>query len=157
MVRFGSAFGSAFGSGRFRPVPKLNGSVRFGSAGSVRFLIPSCYVHLVTDLCKAAVLTRVLVPPMLGWVGHRDPFSFLPFLALKIAVVVLIGRGEDVGSPHRAQNLSIRAFRAQIVQFELFEFVLFLKLDKQLLVGRFEASRAIRGSSISVSSALPAS
>ena len=28
---------------RFRPVPELNGSVRFGSAGSVRFLIPSCY------------------------------------------------------------------------------------------------------------------
>ena len=26
---------------RFRPVPELNGSVRFGSAGSVRFLIRS--------------------------------------------------------------------------------------------------------------------
>ena len=28
---------------RFRPVPELNDSVRFGSAGSVRFLIPSCH------------------------------------------------------------------------------------------------------------------
>ena len=28
---------------RFRPVPESNGSVRFGSAGSVRFLIPSCH------------------------------------------------------------------------------------------------------------------
>ena len=27
---------------RFRPVPELSGSVRFGSAGPVRFLIPSC-------------------------------------------------------------------------------------------------------------------
>ena len=35
-------FGSASGSGRFRPVPELNGSVRFGSAGSVGFRIPSC-------------------------------------------------------------------------------------------------------------------
>ena len=29
----------------FRPVPELNGSVRFGSAGSVRFPIPSCVRH----------------------------------------------------------------------------------------------------------------
>ena len=49
-VRRGSACGfldaSWLGSGRFRvrfrPVPESNGSVRFGSAGSVRFLIPSC-------------------------------------------------------------------------------------------------------------------
>ena len=32
------------GSVRFRPVPELNDAVRFGSAGSVRFLVPSCYV-----------------------------------------------------------------------------------------------------------------
>ena len=39
MVRSGSVrFGSAFGSGRFR-----NFTVRFGSAGSVRFLTPSWY------------------------------------------------------------------------------------------------------------------
>ena len=34
---------------RFRPVPKLNGSVRFGSAGSVRFLVPSCYLYYCTN------------------------------------------------------------------------------------------------------------
>ena len=49
----------------------------------------------------------------------------------------------------------IRAFRAQIYQFELFELILLLKLDKQFPVEQFEASRAIRGSSISVSSTLP--
>ena len=36
-------FGSVRFRVRFRPVPELNGSVRFGSAGSVRFLIPSCH------------------------------------------------------------------------------------------------------------------
>ena len=30
---------------RFRPVPELNGSVRFGSAASVRFLIPSRWIE----------------------------------------------------------------------------------------------------------------
>ena len=35
-------FGSVRFHVRFRPIPELNGSVRFGSAGSVRFLIPSC-------------------------------------------------------------------------------------------------------------------
>ena len=35
-------FGSVRLRVRFRSVPELNGSVRFGSAGSVRFLIPSC-------------------------------------------------------------------------------------------------------------------
>ena len=39
LVRFGSIRFHI----RFRPVPDLNGSVRFGSAGSVRFLATSCY------------------------------------------------------------------------------------------------------------------
>ena len=30
---------------RFRPVPEFNGLIRFGSAGSVRFLIPSCHIN----------------------------------------------------------------------------------------------------------------
>ena len=42
-----------------------------------------------------------------------------------------IGRGDDtVGNPHRAQ----------ISQFELFELILSLKLDKQLAVEQFEAT-----------------
>ena len=42
-----------------------------------------------------------------------------------------IGRGDDaVGSPHRAQ----------MSQFELFELVLLLKVDRQLPVERFEAA-----------------
>ena len=42
----------------------------------------------------------------------------------------VIRRGHDtVGSPHRTQ----------ISQFELFEFILFLKLDKPFPVERFEA------------------
>ena len=42
-----------------------------------------------------------------------------------------IGRGDDkVGNPHRAQ----------ISQFELFELVLLLKLDKQFPVEQFEAT-----------------
>ena len=57
--------------------------------------------------------------------------------------------------PPSSSIFSIRAFRAQICRFELFELVLLLKLDKQFPVERFEASRAIRGSGISVSSTLP--
>ena len=58
----------------------------------------------------------------------------------------LFGRGDDtVGNPHRGQ----------IYQFELFELVLLPKLDKRFQVEQFEASRAIRGSSISVNSIPP--
>ena len=43
----------------------------------------------------------------------------------------IVGRGDDtVGNPHRAQ----------IVQFELFDFILLLKLDKQFPVEQFEAA-----------------
>ena len=60
--------------------------------------------------------------------------------------VRVVGRGDDtVGNPHWAQ----------FSQFELFELILLSKLDKQFPVEQFEASRAIRGSSISVSSTLP--
>ena len=59
--------------------------------------------------------------------------------------------------PSLNSNCSIPAFRAQISQFELFELILLLKLDKQFPVERFEAGRAIRGSSVSVSSTLPPS
>ena len=59
-----------------------------------------------------------------------------------------IGRGHDtVGNRHRAR----------ISQFELFELILLLKLNKQLPVAQFEASRTIRGSGVSVSSNLPPS
>ena len=57
-----------------------------------------------------------------------------------------LGRGDDaVGNPPRAQ----------IARFELFELILLLKLDKQLPVEQFDASRAIRADSTSVSSSLP--
>ena len=56
--------------------------------------------------------------------------------------------------PPSSSNVSIRAFRPRICPSELFELILLLKLDKRLPV---EASRAIRGSSISVSSTLPPS
>ena len=59
--------------------------------------------------------------------------------------------------PSSRLNFQIRAFRVQISQFELCELVLLLKLYKKLPVEQFEASRAIRGSSISVSSTLPPS
>ena len=56
------------------------------------------------------------------------------------------GRRDDtVGNPHRAQ----------ISQFDFFELVLLLKLVKQYPVEQFEASRAIRADSTSVSSTLP--
>ena len=46
------------------------------------------------------------------------------------ARAVRVGRGDDtVGNPHRAQ----------IAQFELFEFILVLKLGKQFPVEQFEA------------------
>ena len=39
-----------------------------------------------------------------------------------------------------SSNLSIRAFRAQISQLELFELILLLKLDNQLSIEQFEAA-----------------
>ena len=67
-----------------------------------------------------------------------------------------LGRGHDtVEKPPSSSKFSIRAFPAQIDQFELSELVLLLELDKQFPVEQFEASRAIRGSSISVSITLP--
>ena len=42
-------------------------------------------------------------------------------------------------------------------EFELFELILLLKLDEQFPIEQFDASRAIRGSGISVSSTLPPS
>ena len=68
------------------------------------------------------------------------------------------GGGESVGSPHRAQISQFDACRAQILyQFQLFELILLLvsKLDKQFPVDQFGASRAIRGSTLSVSSTPP--
>ena len=59
--------------------------------------------------------------------------------------------------PSSSSNFSIRAFRAQICKFELFELILLSKLDKQIPVEQCEASRAIRGGSTSVSSTLPPS
>ena len=59
--------------------------------------------------------------------------------------------------PSSSSSFSIRAFRSQISQFELFELILLLNLDKQFPVEQFEASRAIRVSSILVSSTLPPS
>ena len=59
--------------------------------------------------------------------------------------------------PSSSSSFLIQVVRAQSSQFELFEFALLLKFDKHLPVEQFEASRAIRGSSISVSSTLPPS
>ena len=42
--------------------------------------------------------------------------------------------------PSSSSNFSIRVFRAQISQFEPFELILLLKLDKQFPVERFEAA-----------------
>ena len=60
--------------------------------------------------------------------------------------VIYVRRGDAmVGIPPRAQN----------VEFELFDIIHSLKLDKLFPVEQFGASRALRGSSISVSSTLP--
>ena len=62
-------------------------------------------------------------------------------LARSVTISPPIGRGDDtVGNRHRAQ----------ISQFELFEMILLLKLDKQLPVEQFEAT-------VSVNSTLPPS
>ena len=56
-------------------------------------------------------------------------------ITVSITIAVLFGRGDDtVGNPHRAQ----------ISQFELFELLLSLKLDKQFSIEQFEptASRS---------------
>ena len=65
--------------------------------------------------------------------------------------------GRHSWKPSSSSNVSVRAVRVRISQFELFELVLLLKLGKQFPVEQLEASRAIRGSSISVGSALPPS
>ena len=55
---------------------------------------------------------------------------------------------------HQASH-SLRAIRNTIYQFELFEFILSVKLDTRFPVEQFEASRAIRADGTSVSSTLP--
>ena len=113
---------------RFRPIPKLNGSVRFGSIRPVRFGFLS-------------LPDRHRYP---GWASVRS----VRFPHGSVSRLRYFGRGDDtVGNPHRAQ----------ISQFELFELMIWLNLDKQFPVEQFEASRAIRGGSISVSSTLPPS
>ena len=68
----------------------------------------------------------------------------------------VFGRGDDtVGNPHRAQIYQFELVELKLSNLSFFGFVLVLKLDKQFPVEQFEASRAIRGSSISVSSTLP--
>ena len=57
--------------------------------------------------------------------------------------------------PSSSSNLSVQVVRAQIVQFELLELILLVKLDKRIPVVQFEASRAIRADSTAVSSTLP--
>ena len=53
------------------------------------------------------------------------------YIYIYIHIYIYIWKGEDtVGNPHRAQ----------ICQFEFFEFILLLKLDKRLSVERFEAA-----------------
>ena len=61
------------------------------------------------------------------------------------------------GKLSSSSNPSIRVVPAQIVKFELFELILSLRLGTQFPVEQFEARRAIRVSSISVSSTLPPS
>ena len=66
------------------------------------------------NLARTSCLTA---PPCITFSSHNRFTSF--------------GRGDDtIGNPHRAQ----------ISQFELFELILLLKLDKQLPVERFEAT-----------------
>ena len=51
----------------------------------------------------------------------------------------ILGRVDaTVGNPSSSSNFSIRAFRAQTSQFELFELILLLKLDKRFPVEQFE-------------------
>ena len=58
------------------------------------------------------------------------------------------GRGDDtVGNPRRAQSS----------QFEVVEVITLSKVHRQFSIGQLEATRAIRGSSISVGSILPPS
>ena len=64
---------------------------------------------------------------------------------------------KSLNSSFSNSNLSIRAFRAQICQFELIELIFLLKLHKQFPVEQFYASRAIRADSTSVFSTLPPS
>ena len=72
-----------------------------------------------------------------------------------LLITTSFGRGHDtVGNPHRAQMYKFEIFRAQIVQFELFELIFLFELDKQFPVEQFEARRAIRADSTSVRSTL---
>ena len=57
--------------------------------------------------------------------------------------------------PSSSSNLSIRAFRAQIYQFELFELSLLLNSNEPFPVEHFVPSGAVRGNSISGNRTLP--
>ena len=119
------------------------------------------FLLLLLVLCLLVVLLLVLLLLLLLVVVVLVVATVLSLLLLLVVVVVVVlliglrrapefldqgmfGMGDDTfGNPHRAQ----------LYQFELFELIL-LNLDKQFPVEQFEASRAIRGSSISVSSTL---
>ena len=76
------------------------------------------YTHVHTHTCISAEVVRNLTG--LGFVLEQCHANSEEF-----------GRGDDtVGNPHRAQ----------IVQFEPFEIILSLKLDRQFPVERFEAT-----------------
>ena len=62
-------------------------------------------------------------------------------------------KGDDaVGNPRRAQFSQFELFELKFISYSCLSFILLLKLDKRIPIERFEASRAIRGSSISVGS-----
>ena len=68
-------------------------------------------------------------------------FSFTVYFRRAMIRLETLIELKFLDSSFSSSNLSIRAFRAQTSQFELFEFILFLKLDRPA------PRRAIRGKS----------
>ena len=71
---------------------------------------------------------------------HHLSWSFLRFHYLCCRTMLLRKGGWYSWKPSSRPSFSIRAFRAQIYQFELFELILLLKLDRRLPIEQFEAT-----------------
>ena len=113
------------------------------------------YIHTCISLSRSPTLSRG--SGFWSWTRRRQPGRYdyccyyLILLYINIYVVSTRKGGWYGWEPSSSSNLWIRPFRTQTYKFELFELILLLKLDKRFPVEQFEASRAIRGSCISVS------
>ena len=95
-------------------------------------VVVAAVVVVVVVVVVLSILTFIFVVLILLLGGAKGQLALWASKGRRFdSRVIRLGRGDDtVGNPHQAQ----------ITQFELFELILLLKLNKQLPVERFEAT-----------------